>query len=581
MGLDFYKAKRGAPLSSATVIVAASDSLHPERADYVCDGDDDATVIQAAIDTIPEYGSLYLTGSLTLSSYVETSSNNITILGDAILNLANGANCEFIRVSHNGITIKGLTFDGNVDNQTGGYAAIKLSAGVENIEVEGCHFQDMWNAGVKGEGTADNYIVGVSVRDCTANHFRADASHFGGLVYLSYAEKVDISNLRTEDMGTTDSKIDSVKVIHSKEIQISGIRGYEISAHHIFVGFGSENIVISDILMHNKEIDGLESVCIEYAGDDTHDGTPKNKNVLVENVLQIMEAGGNNGVFVWTSDDVTINNCIVKVLSQPILNPFFRFRYLDDATISNCIAIGLVYDYSSHYSVWQSNRVSLAGCHSLDSIVWGWTNPPLAGLWIIESNDITVESCIFSNLPTQAILVGGGETNKRISIHDCIFVDAGMAGSPKYSIYIEANQFNDAKIVDNLFVAVDSSSMRGMYLEDGNTNVTIKDNDFWGTFDNNTKIAWGSVTGLTVRNNTGYTTENSGTATIANGSTSVAVNHGLDVTPSDGDITVTPTGAWGAMTEFYIGNYTSTQFTIYADQDPGQDVTFAWRAVVL
>ena len=27
--------------------------------------------------------------------------------------------------------------------------------------------------------------------------------------------------------------------------------------------------------------------------------------------------------------------------------------------------------------------------------------------------------------------------------------------------------------------------------------------------------------------------------------------------------------------------YTSTQFTIHADQDPGQDVDFAWKAIIL
>ena len=35
---------------SATLVVAASDSLHKERADYICDGVDDQEKIQAAID---------------------------------------------------------------------------------------------------------------------------------------------------------------------------------------------------------------------------------------------------------------------------------------------------------------------------------------------------------------------------------------------------------------------------------------------------------------------------------------------------------------------------------------------------
>jgi len=84
-----------------------------------------------------------------------------------------------------------------------------------------------------------------------------------------------------------------------------------------------------------------------------------------------------------------------------------------------------------------------------------------------------------------------------------------------------------------------------------------------------------------VRHNRGFTTENSGTATLASGTTFIAVNHGLNVTPAAGDIVVTPIEDWGNMTKFWIGGYTSTQFTIYADQNPGQDVDFAWKAVVL
>ena len=88
-------------------------------------------------------------------------------------------------------------------------------------------------------------------------------------------------------------------------------------------------------------------------------------------------------------------------------------------------------------------------------------------------------------------------------------------------------------------------------------------------------------TNTKIQNNIGYITESSGTATLVNGTTSIVVTHGLDATPSAGDITVTPIEAWGAMTEFYIDTYTSTQFTIHADQDPTQDVDFAWKAIVL
>jgi len=67
---------------------------------------------------------------------------------------------------------------------------------------------------------------------------------------------------------------------------------------------------------------------------------------------------------------------------------------------------------------------------------------------------------------------------------------------------------------------------------------------------------------------------------LLDGQTSIAVTHGLAVTPVIQDISVTPMEAWGAMTQFYIDTPTATQFTIHADQDPGQDVDFAWTASV-
>ncbi len=59
------------------------------------------------------------------------------------------------------------------------------------------------------------------------------------------------------------------------------------------------------------------------------------------------------------------------------------------------------------------------------------------------------------------------------------------------------------------------------------------------------------------------------------------MSHNLSVTPTVGDISVTPIEAWGNMTQYYIDTYTSTQFTIHADINPGLDVDFAWKAMIL
>ena len=76
-------------------------------------------------------------------------------------------------------------------------------------------------------------------------------------------------------------------------------------------------------------------------------------------------------------------------------------------------------------------------------------------------------------------------------------------------------------------------------------------------------------------------TENSGTGTLATDTTSITVNHGLGAISRAEDIIVTHGEAWGNTAKFRIGNWISTHFAISAEQDPGQDVDFTWKAAVL
>ena len=80
--------------------------------------------------------------------------------------------------------------------------------------------------------------------------------------------------------------------------------------------------------------------------------------------------------------------------------------------------------------------------------------------------------------------------------------------------------------------------------------------------------------------NIGFITENSGTTTLVSGTTSIAVAHGLDVTPSAGDIMVTAMESLGSASYHYIGTYTPTTFNVTVNADPTQDVDFAWSAAV-
>jgi hypothetical protein len=126
--------------SSATLIVAASDSLHRERADYVCDGVDDQVEIQAAIDALPSGGGLVflLDGMFTLdapnsfyysgSQYaLKISSDHIELLGSrgTILKLKDGIDINgggangfaaTLNLTGNNISIRNIHFDNNYAN---------------------------------------------------------------------------------------------------------------------------------------------------------------------------------------------------------------------------------------------------------------------------------------------------------------------------------------------------------------------------------------------------------------------------------------------------------------------------------
>ena len=124
-----------------------------------------------------------------------------------------------------------------------------------------------------------------------------------------------------------------------------------------------------------------------------------------------------------------------------------------------------------------------------------------------------------------------------------------------------------------------NNGSKGIDVATGGTDVLIADNIVNGN--SGLGIDRGISSSTVVRNNIGHVTEKSGTATLVNGQTSIAVTHGLAVTPVAGDIMVTPIESWGNALKFWISAYSSTTFTITVDQDPGADVDFAWKAIVL
>jgi hypothetical protein len=182
-------------------------------------------------------------------------------------------------------------------------------------------------------------------------------------------------------------------------------------------------------------------------------------------------------------------------------------------------------------------------------------NPGSEGIVLRGSHGSRVIGNYFSACPANKALIHNGT------------VDA--ANSPS----------DDLIVVHNISRATGESGSVGIEESVASDGCRYLDNTLTGPA--TAIVPHASSTNLKIRNNDGFVTENSGTATLVNGQTSIAVTHGLDVTPGVGDVMVTPIEAWGAAVNFWIDTYTSTQFTINVDANPGQDVDFAWKAVVL
>jgi len=163
-------------------------------------------------------------------------------------------------------------------------------------------------------------------------------------------------------------------------------------------------------------------------------------------------------------------------------------------------------------------------------------------------------------------------------INGCLINDNSNDSAGTNSGIVNWGGGDDMNISNNIIIG-GAHQDYGIIIDAGVARCNVNNNNISGNV--TAPIYLGVGNSAQVRDNIGFVTENSGTATLVNGQTAIVVAHGLAVTPVAGDIVVTPIEAWGSMTQFYIDTYTATQFTIHADQNPTQDVDFAWKAIVL
>lgn len=185
----------------------------------------------------------------------------------------------------------------------------------------------------------------------------------------------------------------------------------------------------------------------------------------------------------------------------------------------------------------------------------------------------------FESIPGGSVILLG---NKHI-VTGNQFLNIGKGAGSANSASGVYTDHNNSTICDNYF-NTDGSASNGtqafVYM-DSNTTGNIVDGNQFDTSNGGSGysiIQLGTGTTNQIRRNVGWVTEKSGTASITTGNTSVVVSHGLSVTPTLQQIAVTPQTSFGSAAKFWISTPTSTQFTINLDANPGQTVTFGWRA---
>lgn len=194
------------------------------------------------------------------------------------------------------------------------------------------------------------------------------------------------------------------------------------------------------------------------------------------------------------------------------------------------------------------------------------------------SNFLRIVGNQFESIPGGNVILLG---NKHIiSANQFLNIGKGAGSANSASGVYTSSNYNT--ITDNYFNGdgTASNGTQAFVFLDNNTTGNIVENNVFDTSNGGTGLVIKLGTGTTnqIRQNSGWVTEKSGTASITTGNSSVAVTHGLAATPTLQQIIITPQSSFGSAAKFWVSNPTSTQFTINVDANPGQTVTFGWRA---
>ena len=388
------------------------------------------------------------------------------------------------------------------------------------------------------------------VHDTTLRNFKIDGNknNVTGEVYngilIDDSNYVTVEDVTLVDGGGTGTDGNGIIILTSTNIEISKIRKGNFVGDTIEIR-DSENVIIKDSYIEKRMEIYTTSNNIIIKGNifnnsklvpsTLDNGETMNNLQIVDNFFDMTSSGSNAAIAPRYVDGLLISGNYFSVKDSPGVtfpsDEISNVNIVGNTFVVNGTGMGVsIAGDNGTISNNVIKCVSGAACMGIDTT--GGTTPEN---WIISGNSI------------------GGSSS------------ASVAG-------IRIQVGNNIRLYDNNIYNFPSA--KGIYVKNaGTTNTVIKRNIITnvGTLINN------EGTGTIIKFNEGYLTEKSGNATITSGSTTVAVTHGLSMTPSQNDISITPLSDLTDAINYWVSGVGSSTFTINLDQNPGANVAFAWQ----
>ena len=562
-------------------------------------GTDDATVIQAAIDSLRTDGLLLVRGSFVIDSELLLDKHKyLDLTGSRFDNSPNTGYCFKLYI---GATSYARDIHINGGTITGGGGGICLLGAkqctLSNIKILNCNIGldiDGANSGT-WYNTYSNIITyrcsdkGVYIhtsgtgRSINATFFGGEIRANGTGICIESGNGHNFHGVIFE-ANTTDIYTEGLMSLYGCRLENSGRQSISIvgdgklfvyegrSTGAYITGWDEHNYFYTRMdgivkfrqwgtILHASAFETLQACIDSLSGGEIVYLSKKiySEALTIPPALKSVTFIGAGGVCTYTPGGPSIMSYIDGGTTGPALTISG-----DGQHVLKFIGIGFRTTAGSG-NAYPAVKITGAGSGyvEFDGCVFGPSDDNGLHLYMAgHRKQIVVKNCIFETIDGDGIHAsattpaGGPDI---LYVDGCRFANVGNYGISLY-------RANVARVTNNIITSTGYSVV---------TTANVVDGYVAGNVVSSAMSISGTSTVL--HNNTGYVTESKGTATLLNATTSIVVAHGCSATPTN--ITVTP-GSIGNATKWWVDTIGGTNFTIHVDQDPGADITFYWKAEV-